>query len=348
MRTKKPILARLKELDWIGHSLHMSTLLLFTLACISSGPSWEWNTTSARGTWMLFAGMLLAYIVQQSFSLGVARERRIMPCSLLRDRTVFLTWICTMCAGAACGLVVYYTPIYFVLMRIHSRLDATSRLIPFMCTFIISALLSGGLLGYLRAYRLVFMVGAALLAVGSGLLHGITPDTDDHAIKVYEAFIGAGAGVLWHLAAPVCAIALAPERHLDQSSLQSMAQFGGIAVARNVAAVLYHGVGSRLLKDAVADAAYSDEDVRELLSGIRSAIMTETNPDTLVLVFEIIVEATARCFSVLVIAGIVSFVAACCLRTDEPDFWNPKTLPGGGGRRGRAASAGGSHSPLPE
>ncbi|KAK7756092.1 hypothetical protein SLS62_002035 [Diatrype stigma] len=336
-------MVRLKELDWIGYSLHTSTLLLFTLACIASGPSWEWNSRSTRNTWLLFACMLLAYIAQQALSFGTSRDRRLLlPWFTLllprrggNRRTVFLAGVCTACAGAAVGLVVYYTPIYFVLMRVHSTLDATSRLLPFLAAFLAAALLSGALLARLRAYRLVFMVGAACLAVGSGLLHAITPDTDERAIKAYEAFVGAGAGVLWHLAAPVlCALQHQqqqpepePERHLllDHATLQSAAQLGGLAAARAIAAVLYHGVGGRLLRAAIADAAYSDADVRELLLGIRaSAIMTETNPDTLVLVYEIVVQATARCFSVLVVAGVAAFVAACCLRGDEPDFFRSR------------------------
>lgn len=366
MRTKKPTLVRLKELDWIGYSLHTSTLLLFTLACISSGPSWEWNSRSTRNTWVLFACMLAAYAAQQALSLGTSRDRRILlPWYALllprrggNRRTVFLTGVCTACAGAAAGLVVYYTPIYFVLMRVHSTLDATSRLLPFLGAFLAAALLSGALLARLRAYRLVFMVGAACLAVGSGLLHGITPDTDERAIKAYEAFAGAGAGVLWHLAAPVlCAVSAAqPGRPrdllLDHATLQSAAQLGGLAAARAVAAVLYHGVGARLLRAAVADAAYSDADVRELLLGIRaSAIVAETNPDTLVLVYEIVVQATARCFSLLVVAGVAAFVAACCLRGDEPDFYRSRSRSRSRGRnrgRKRSKTLGEPCSPPPE
>ncbi|RYP79249.1 hypothetical protein DL769_003072 [Monosporascus sp. CRB-8-3] len=306
--TKKSALIRFRELDWLGNWLHVGTFVLFTVAC------------------------------QQVFNLGTANEGRILPWSLLRRRTVFLTWISTFCAAGACSLVLYYTPIYFVLMRVHSRLDATSRLIPFICAFVLSTLLTGGLIGYIRAYRLAFMVGAALLAVGSGLLHGITPDTTDRAIRAYKAFIGAGIGTIWHLATPVCALILPAEKHLDQAALQSIAQFGGIAAARSAAAVIYHNIGARLLKEAVAGAAYSDEDIRELLSGIRSPILTETNPDTVVLVFEIIVEATARCFSLLVIAGVVCFVAACCMKAEELDFWDAKKLaaPPPGGRRNQS------------
>ncbi len=336
----------------------MGTFVLFTLACLSSGPSWEWNSVHPSGAWMLFGGVFFTYIIQQSFSIGAARERRIIPCSLLRDRTVLLTWVCTACAAAACGLIPHYTPIYFSMMRIHGQLDATSRLVPFLCAFVASALLSGALLGHIRAYRAVFMAGAALLAVGSGLLHGVTPDTVDDSITSYEALAGAGAGTLWHLATAVCVCAaglpLPPDRHaIDQAALQGLAQLGGLAAARSAAAVLYHGAGSRLFREAAAAAAltvvahtnataitnnnnnntavfYSDQDVvRELLSGVRPAavLAAETNPDTVVLVFEIVVAATVHCLTLLVIAAAAAFVAACCLGSDEPDFRNPRLRP---------------------
>ena len=74
---------------------------------------------------------------------------------------------------------------------------------------------------------------------------------------------------------------------LDQAALHALAQAGGMAAGRAAAAVLFHGAGSRLLRSALADAAYSDADVRELLAGIKdSAILAESNPDTVVLVFE--------------------------------------------------------------
>ena len=367
VRTAKSVRDRLRELDWIGYALHASSVLLFSVACASSGPAWESSSSSAGGAWALLGAVLVAYAAQQGLALGVAHhpQRRILPCALLRDRTAALTAVCTACAAAATALVVYYTPIYFVLMRIHTRVDATSRLVPFLCAFVASALLvsGGGLLAYVRAYKLLFMLAAAALAVGSGLLHALTPETPDAAIRFYEALIGAGVGALWNLALPVCAVTLtssassssssssssvspasaaspkARAQRLDQAALHALAQAGGMAAGRAAAAVLFHGAGSRLLREALADAAYSDADVRELLAGIKdSAILAESNPDTVVLVFEVVARATARCFSVLVAASVACFGAACCLRPDEIDF--AASTAGPGTRPGGAAGAG--------
>ena len=350
VRTAKSVRDRLRELDWIGYALHASTVLLFSVACASSGPAWESSSSSAGGVWALLGAAVVAYTAQQGLSLGVAHnpQRRILPCALLRDRTAALTAVCTGCAAAAVALVVYYTPIYFVLMRIHTRVDATSRLVPFLCAFVASALLvsGGGLLAYVRAYKLLFMLAAAALAVGSGLLHALTPETPDAAIRAYEALIGAGVGALWNLALPVCAVTLSSSSspsspkaralRLDQAALHALAQAGGMAAGRAAAAVLFHGAGSRLLRSALADAAYSDADVRELLAGIKdSAILAESNPDTVVLVFEVVARATARCFSVLVAASVACFGAACCLRPEELDF-----AAGGTGPATGAAAAG--------
>lgn len=362
VRTTKSVRDRLKELDWIGYTLHASTVILFSVACAASGPAWESSEAPTGGAWALFGAVLLVYTIQQFLGLGTGAQRRtILPCALLRDRTALLTAVCTACAGAATALVVYYTPIYFVLMRIHTRVDATSRLVPFLCAFVASALLvsGGGLLAYVRAYKLLFMFAAAALAVGSGLLHALTPETSDSSIRAYEALIGAGVGALWNLASPVCAVVLTTSSSssssmssasassqrtralLDQAALHALAQVGGIAAGRAAAAVLFHGAGSRLLRTALADAAYSDADVRELLAGIKdSAILAESNPDTVAVVFEIVARATARCFSVLVAASVACFAAACCLRPDEIDFSAPAlAVPGTGASAGVANGA---------
>lgn len=105
--THKSVSQHLKEFDYVGCVLHMGTFVLLGLACIFSGPTWDWDSGASIAVWVLFGVTLLTYVLQQSFCIFTSPENRIFPVSVLAHRTVALTAAGTSCAAIGYGATLY-------------------------------------------------------------------------------------------------------------------------------------------------------------------------------------------------------------------------------------------------
>ncbi|KAI1140567.1 MFS general substrate transporter [Hypoxylon sp. FL0543] len=323
--TNKSAWANIKEVDWVGNSLHMGVCLLFPISCTFLGESATWGTSSAIATWVMLTIVMITYVLQQSYSIGTMPENRLLaPCSILEDRTVLLTWVCSICGAASYGTMLNYLPIYFAFSRGLSPFDAAVRLLPFIGVFIFFIILCGGLLPAVRFYKPFFIIGSVLLLVGGGLLQTLGTDTHEAAVMGFEAVVAAGLGILWQLAVPACSTFLrSTEDRLNLALLSNIALLGGIAVALAIAGMVYQSAGFQSLKDSLSDRGFSDIDIRELLAGVDSPILANRDPELEQLIMSAITEAIKDCFIILLASGGISFLAACNMKWEALEFKKP-------------------------
>ncbi|KAI0602809.1 major facilitator superfamily domain-containing protein [Biscogniauxia sp. FL1348] len=310
-------LAQLKEVDWLGNTLHMGAFLLLAAGCTSSGPIFSWNSASSIVIWVLFPLFLIAYVLQQYLSLGTKPAHRIFPCWLLGNRTVTCVAICTACSAMAYGVTLYYLPIYFAFAHNLGPLDAAVRMLPFICTFIVLIFLAAGLLRAIRFYISLYLLAGAFMVAGGALLSTIKPSTSEGAVMGYTVLVAVGAGLIFQAGIPVCSPLLPPEHRLDQAALHNISQLGGVAVALSLAGVIYQNVGVELLREAVHSTVYTDGDIRVLLAGAASPILSHGDPALHGEVVGAVTELISRCFLILVVAGALCFVSAGFLK------WEP-------------------------
>ncbi|KAK8073660.1 Major facilitator superfamily transporter [Apiospora phragmitis] len=321
----------LKEFDYVGCVLHMGTFVLLGLACIFSGPTWGWNSGASIAVWFLFGVTLLAYVLQQTFCIFTTPENRIFPVSVLAHRAVAFTAVGTSCAAIGYGATLYYTPIYFAFTRGTGALASAVRLLPFTGVFVFVMFLVGGLLPRVRYYMPFYLAGAIFMLIGAGCQQTITTQSSEGYVMGLEALVGAGIGILWQVGVPVSSVVLPPHQRLDAAAVFNMAQLGGVALSLSIAGSIYQNVGFDLVRDAVVGDGlrgnYSDADVRLLLGGAQSSILSAAHPEVVPRAIEAVITAILRCFYLSVAAGAVCFVAACCMKLEALDFQKPGAAP---------------------
>ena len=74
---------------------------------------------------------------------------------------------------------------------------------------------SGGLLPAVRYYMPIYVLGAALMLVASGLMHTVAFDTAEAKVMGFEALLGAGLGLMWQAMLPISSVVLPPQERLD-------------------------------------------------------------------------------------------------------------------------------------
>ncbi|KAI0108364.1 major facilitator superfamily domain-containing protein [Daldinia grandis] len=325
MPTTRTTWTHIKEVDWIGSLLHIGTCLLFAISYTSIGSTATWGINSGIATWTLFTFFVVIYVLQQAYNLGTTPENRLLsPSSLLHNRTILLTWICTFCTAASYGVTLYYVPIYFAFGHGLDPLAAATRLLPFIGVFIFIIMLCGRLLPTLQFYKAFFVVGSFLLLLGGGLFQMLSTDMSESAVMGLESVVAAGLGIIWQLGVPVCTTFLSStEDRLDLALLSNMAQLGGIAASLSIAGMVYQSMGFQSLKDSVGGMGFSDESIRELLSGVDSPILKDADPKVLRLAVKAIVDAIRACFIILLAAGCMSFLAAWSMSWEAVEFNEP-------------------------
>ncbi|KAI0514549.1 major facilitator superfamily domain-containing protein [Xylaria bambusicola] len=319
--TKKSVSRYFKEIDWIGHILHSATFISLSLATVFSGSAWPWGSIPQLAIWVIFVVASVAYIVQQTFSIGVKPEHRIIPIYLFNKRIILLTFLCTSGASIAYGISLYYTPLFYMFTREILPLEAGLRLLCLTALFIVAIFASHGLLGYTRYYKPFFILGSALLLVGGITYHTITDHTHLGAIMAFSAIIGAGVGILWNLAIPVCSAVLeTEEERLDQATLHSLAQLGGTAVALSISASIYWNVGLRLVKAAAGFVGFKDIEILGLLSGVESTMLDGFNADIKELVISAIIETISWLYYTVIAGAAIALLASLFLKWEPLEF----------------------------
>ncbi|KAI0102052.1 major facilitator superfamily domain-containing protein [Nemania sp. FL0031] len=319
--TKKSVSTHFKEIDWIGHLLHSGTFISFGLATVFSGAAWPWGSVPQLAIWVIFVTVAVAYIVQQTFSIGVKPERRILPIHLLKKRVVILTSLCTLGAAITYGVTFYYTPLFYAFIREMQPLEAGLRLLCFTALFIFSIFLSHAVLPLAKYYMPFFVFGGALLLAGGISYHTITSHTSLAAVMAFSAILGAGVGVLWNLAIPVCSAVLeTQEDRLDQTTLHSIAQLGGTAISLSISAAIYWNIGLRTVKEAARFTGFTDKDILALLSGAESTMLDAFSSDVRELVIDAIVSTISQLYFIVISGAVLCFVAALGLKIEPLQF----------------------------
>ncbi|KAI0450250.1 major facilitator superfamily domain-containing protein [Xylaria acuta] len=315
--TEKSVSKHFKEIDWIGHTLHSGTFITFGLATVFSGNAWPWGSVPQLTIWVLFVTVAVAYIVQQTFSIGTKPEHRILPVHLLRKRIVLLTFLCTLAAAMTYGVAFYYEPLFYVFTRSIGPLEAGLRLLCLTALFIVAIFLTHALLPLARYYMPFFLFGGVLLLIGGIALHTVNSQTPLAAVMAFSAIVGAGVGILWNLAIPVCSAVLeTQEERLDQTTLHSIAQLGGTAFSLSVSAAVYRNIGLKLVKDAAGFTGFKDTEILALLAGAKSTMLESFSPEVRKLVIDAIVKTISRLYFTVIAGAALCVLAAIFLKIE--------------------------------
>lgn len=127
-----PTATKIKQLDWVGIWLNAGVWTLFQVACTFSGSTWKWNEPGPIVLWVMLGVFIIAFSVQQYFTIFTSLEKRLMPLQLLKSKRIVLLYIATSCAAAASAVMIYFLPLFFVFTRGDSAIKAAVRLLPFI------------------------------------------------------------------------------------------------------------------------------------------------------------------------------------------------------------------------
>ncbi|KAK9417248.1 putative Major facilitator superfamily (MFS) profile domain-containing protein [Seiridium unicorne] len=213
--------------------------LIASIACLFMALSWA-GTRFMWSQWqiiilLVFFVLCLAIFCYDQFKKG---DSAALPPRLLKQRSVISATLFTFCLNGALGVLQYYLPIYFQIVRDYSPASSGYMLLPILVGFNIFLLAQGFLTTWLGYYVPHMILSSILTSIGAGLITTWTANTSLARVIVYQGIFGCGSGLAFEVP-QIAAQAVLPEADATLGiSITLFAQnFGGalfISVAQQV------------------------------------------------------------------------------------------------------------------
>lgn len=183
---------KLKQLDLAGTAVLLPGIVSLLLALQWGGSKYQWSEPTIIGL-LVCAGVLLACFVGIQIWRG---EKATIPPRVLRNRSIASGSLVSFSMGSCFMLLIFYLPIWFQAIKGVSATQSGIRNLPLILGVTIFSIVSGIGVTVLGYYTPFMLVGAAISAVGAGLLTTFEVETGSGMWIGYQALCGAGIGLV--------------------------------------------------------------------------------------------------------------------------------------------------------
>ncbi|KAF9880074.1 MFS multidrug transporter [Colletotrichum karsti] len=180
-----------RHLDLPGFALFAPAAVMLLLALQFGGTSHPWDSSVVIG---LFVGAGVTALLFLLWERRVGDGRAMVPLGLFRRRVV---WTSALVGGVNMSTTLvgsYYLPMYFQSVKGESPFRGGVDYLPTILAQLVSAVVSGALVGRLGYYLPWVFFGAGFAAVGSGLISTWVPATGAAMWIGYQVILGIGRG----------------------------------------------------------------------------------------------------------------------------------------------------------
>ena len=208
---------KMSQMDFSGVTLCIGFFVCYVLALQWGGLEKAWNDSSVIGTFVGF-GILATLFILNEWWLG---ERASVVPRIMKHRRVLWCNVVITLNSAGFFILIYYLPIYFQSVRGASAIASAVHNLPFLIGGL-SSMVSGFLLSKTNLYIPFMAAGAALSAVGGGLIYMLEVDTSTGKWVGYQIVAGASTGFISQM--PIMASTAIAEM-TDMSTVSAMCLF---------------------------------------------------------------------------------------------------------------------------
>lgn len=209
---------------------------------------------------------------------------------------------------------IFYLPLYFQFARGDTPIQAAVRLLPYIFMIVFFSPANGFLMGLFGYYKPSYMIGAALMVVGTSLMLTITSETPPAAVYGFSILTGIGIGLNTQSGFAVGQALVDPASVADMVSFMSVAQaFGGIFFP-GIAGTLYNNlVGNNVREFLPASVGAAGLSSSLLYGGASSPAFTSLASSVRMAVVQAVIDALKGPWGLFAAASAICFVLSCFL-----------------------------------
>ncbi|RVD83958.1 uncharacterized protein DFL_005726 [Arthrobotrys flagrans] len=312
-----PAKEKLKQLDYLGALLSAGMWSTFVMAFTFGGAQWAWDDGRTIAMFVVFGVLLVAFVLQQYFTILTTLENRVFPGQFLRRRSFILLYILTSTPAAGVFVPAYFIPLYFQFSKGDSAIDAAVRLLPFVILLVTFVMLNGFLMPVFGYYMPWYVWAGVFMLIGGSLMHTITPNTSTAAVYGYSILIAVGAGAASQVAYSVAPAKVEPHDVPSAIGFMNHAQVGTIVISLTISGTIFQNVAFTYLKDALKQYNFPEDAIRGAIAGTRSQLFGELTEEARASAIDAIVRAMGQVYILVITAGAVTLVTSVFLKREK-------------------------------
>ena len=171
LRSKKgPLADKIKEVDWVGYFLLMSSSTSALVPISWGGLMFSWSSYHTLVPLILGIAGVAAFVVwEETFA-----RQPLVPMSIFNNRTAASVYWQSLVSGLDMWAIVYYMPLYFQAVKEYSVIVSGVAILPSLVAVAASAAITGFAIRKIGSYRKILWIGWILAVLGCGIMLRLT------------------------------------------------------------------------------------------------------------------------------------------------------------------------------
>lgn len=235
-------------IDWGGAVTLTLALAALTLVASLGGSSFGWLSATAIALYAITLVATAAFVMIESRA-----AEPIIPLGLFRMNVFTVTSGIGFITGAAMFGAVTFLPLYLQVAKGQSPTMSGMMMIPITAGIVLSSNLAGRYMARTGRYRLLPIIGCALVAIASVLLAIMTPQTSPYVFAAKVFLLGLGMGNIFPVVTTAVQNAV-PRHDLGTATAAGVMfrQIGGSLGVAVFGAIFAAGLGAQLAAAGIA------------------------------------------------------------------------------------------------
>ncbi len=179
-----------RSIDYLGAAALVASMVPLLLALSQAGGDHPWLSPYILGLFAVSAVMLALFVLIES-----RVEEPILPLGLFRNRIFSVSVVAVFFTAAGMFGTIMYVPLFVQGVIGTSATSSGYILTPMMMSLIGSSMIGGQLISRWGRYRVIALVGLAVMALGLGLLATMGTAATGRTAVYYMVITGLGLGV---------------------------------------------------------------------------------------------------------------------------------------------------------
>ncbi|VUC26381.1 unnamed protein product [Clonostachys rosea] len=268
---------RLAMIDWAMTIVFLGGAACLTLAISFGGVVYAFSSSTMVALWSVTGVLLVVAAAVAKFHPGVSKENRLYPVHFLSRPILVLMQAQVFLASGIVLAMTYYVPLYFQFVRGDGPLDAGVRLLPLVIFLVVFSMVNGVFMPRFPYYGPWYIVGSALVLVGSTLMCTVEENTPNGPIYGFMILVGAGAGC-YIVAGFAIVQSLVPAGDTANAvGAMTISQDLGMVFFLAIAGSLFQNIALAKIMSVLPDTPASE--IVQLMAGAKSPAYLRLSPE---------------------------------------------------------------------
>ncbi|KAI8650581.1 MFS domain-containing protein [Fusarium keratoplasticum] len=296
---------KLRNMDWPMTFVFLTGSAFFIMAISFGGTLYSWHSAAEIAFWTSSGVFLVVSVVLLKFHPGVSKEHQLWPSHFLKMPVVMNMQLQIFLSGGIILTIIYYIPLYFQFIRGDGALDAGIRLLPLIIAMVVTCMVSGVLLPKTPRFSPWYIVGSALVLIGTALMYTVNEATKNANIYGYNILIGVGAGCYIVTGFTVVQSLVPAGDTANAVAAMTIAQNMGMVLFLSVCGTVFQNTAIKEVGQALPQ--LSPDEIAELVAGTSSKAFQSLSPSERSTVITNITSAIRNVWLLFLVAAALSF-----------------------------------------